>query len=192
MRFHWHPLHFAVLLLACCSWACTPQSDTAATDQTAADYEAAHPADDHDEHGHDDHGHDEHGHEGHDHHGHSHEALGPHEGHLIEIGDEAYHAEWLHDDDSGQITMFILDSEMKEEVPIAAPSVMIRYTIGDKTADAELDAVDAGDDGKTAKFQTTSKPLIEVLKMAGQGVDAEVLVEIDGQSLRGSFAHEPH
>src|SRR5688500_14491837 len=43
--------------------------------------------------------------DGHGHaHAHSHADEGPNGGHLIELGNEEYHGEWLHDDDSGKLT----------------------------------------------------------------------------------------
>ncbi|MDP6057614.1 MAG: hypothetical protein QGH33_01925, partial [Pirellulaceae bacterium] len=52
--------------------------------------------------------------EGHDHddhdHGHAHEDTGPHGGHVVEIGDEQLHAEWTHDDASGEVVIYLLDS----------------------------------------------------------------------------------
>ena len=59
-----------------------------------------------------------------DEHAHDHAHHGPHHGHLMEIGDEAYHAEWTHDE-SGKVTFYILDSDAKKEVPIAADEITI-------------------------------------------------------------------
>src|SRR6187401_3013788 len=68
---------------------------------------------------------------GHDHdHGHEHVHSGPHKGHLMEIGGEEYHAEWTHDE-SGKVTFYILDSEAKKEVPIAADEITIDVKVGD-------------------------------------------------------------
>src|SRR5947207_1783574 len=66
----------------------------------------------------------------HDDHGHDHVHQGPHKGHLMEIGGEQYHAEWTHDE-SGKVTFYILDSEAKKEVPIAADEIAIDVKIGD-------------------------------------------------------------
>src|SRR5689334_20069810 len=59
-----------------------------------------------------------------DDHGHEHHHHGPHNGHLMEIGGEEYHAEWTHDE-SGKVTFYILDSEAKKEVPVAADEITI-------------------------------------------------------------------
>ena len=52
-----------------------------------------------DEHGHDEHGHDEH----------AHPTEGPHHGQLIELGDEAYHGEWVPDTARITVSISILD-----------------------------------------------------------------------------------
>ena len=125
-------------------------------------------------------------------HSHSHEAVGPHGGHLIELGDEAYHVEWTHDDASGTVTVYILDSEAKQEVPVAASSVSIDTKIRD-TKVHKLAAINAtGDPPQASRFQLKDPALIESLKMAGQGVEASIRVQIDGMQYTGNFKHHEH
>src|SRR5437667_11136252 len=45
-------------------------------------------------------------------HEHDHAHHGPHHGHLMEIGQEEYHAEWTHDE-SGKIPIYNLGSDAK-------------------------------------------------------------------------------
>ena len=158
--------------------ACNSQQPVSPAPTDDLGYDAAHGG------GHDDH----HGH------AHSHEALGPHEGHVIELGDEEYHVEWLHDDESGLVTVYILDSAMKAEVPIEARTLTVEYTVGKEQHPHELTAVESeGSDGtKTARFEVTSKSLISALKMAGQGVDATIAIEIDGKPFTAKFEHGSH
>src|SRR5688572_7448179 len=78
----------------------------------------------------------EHGHDDHDHHEHAH--LGPNGGHLLELGNEQFHAEWTHDDDSGKLTVYILDAAGKELVPIAAEKVTIEKNLAGKTVTYDL------------------------------------------------------
>ena len=51
-----------------------------------------------------------------------HPTEGPHHGDLIELGDEAFHAELVHDE-SDTVTIYILDSSAQDEVSIAEESV---------------------------------------------------------------------
>ena len=47
---------------------------------------------------------------------HAHPDEGPHGGSLVELGDEKYHAELLHDDDKGTVTIYLLDGAAKNAV----------------------------------------------------------------------------
>jgi hypothetical protein len=131
---------------------------------------------------------------GHDHaHDHSHADEGPNGGHLIELGNEEYHAEWLHDDDSGKLTVYILDAAAKKNVPISATSITIEKKIGDKADKYELLAIGRTDaEPKAAQFEITDKPLVEALKSAGQGVEASLSVDIEGKAFQGKFEHHEH
>ena len=65
-------------------------------------------------------------------HSHSHDVPGPAGGHLLEIGDEEYHVEWVHDEDDDSIIEFIVRDELaKEEVPIDAEQLTIEFTTVD-------------------------------------------------------------
>jgi hypothetical protein len=106
----------------------------------------------------------------HDHeHEHAHHHHGPHDGHLMEIGEEEFHAEWTHDQ-SGKVTFYILDAEAKKEVPIDADKIVIDVKIGDNAPKSyELMAVSPAD-GKSAAFEITDKQfasLFDQLKSPG-------------------------
>jgi hypothetical protein len=102
-------------------------------------------------------------------HAHAHVHHGPHQGHLMEIGGEEYHAEWTHDE-SGKVTFYILDSDAKKEVPIAADELVIDVKIGENTPKTfKLAAVNPVD-GKAAAFEIVDKQfesLFDQLKSTG-------------------------
>jgi hypothetical protein len=137
--------------------------------------------------GHDhDHGHD-HGHD------HSHAAQGPHKGHIVELGEEEYHAEWTHDDESGLVAVYILDKEMKKDVPIESKQVEITTKIGDAEKVYQLDAEYPadGDKTKSAKFVVEDKSLITALLAAGkEGATATLSVEIAGKKFTSAIDHD--
>ena len=54
----------------------------------------------------------------HDDHAHDHPSEGPHGGHLIELGNEEFHAELHHDDASKTVAIYILDKQAKNPVAI--------------------------------------------------------------------------
>jgi len=138
------------------------------------------------EHGEHAHGEAEHAHD------HSH-AHGPHGGHVIEIGEEEYHAEWTHADD-GTVTIYILDAAMKNEVPIAAESITIDTKIGENIASFTLPAVDRseGDMPKSAKFELVDKNLLGVLETLSKGVTATLKADINGKNYEAPITHDDH
>lgn len=143
------------------------------------------PADSHDDHGHD-HGH-SHGH------GHDHESLGPNGGHVLAFGDEEFHAEWIHDDESGKLTVILLDKDAKQEITTSAESVTIEVKIGDSPSREYVlpalvgEAPDAGN----SRFEVTKPPLITALKI-GEGVEVTMHVELDGKPFSAKIEHHDH
>ena len=120
---------------------------------------------------------------------HSHET-GPHGGHLVELGDEEFHAEWLHDDNTGLVTLYILDGKATE--PVQAGPVRIDVKIGAAADQHEMNAVGSTTGEAAAQFEVIDKSLIEALKMAGHGAEATLTVEIEGKSYTGVFEHHAH
>src|SRR5205823_4192600 len=102
-------------------------------------------------------------------HDHEHHHHGPHNGHLMELGEEEYHAEWTHDE-SGKVIFYILDSDAKKEVPIAADEITIDVKIGDHAPKTyKLEALNP-EGGKSAAFSITDKQfeaLFDQLKSSG-------------------------
>ena len=123
-------------------------------------------------------------------HDHSHGPTGPNQGHLIELGNEEYHAEWLHDDDSGAVTVIILDSTATQEVPISAADVKINVVVDGKPQQYTLDAVEVVE-GKSSRFRTVAEDLVIALNF-GEGVEATLEVEINGTSFNGEIEHHHH
>ena len=62
---------------------------------------------------------------------HSHEA-GPHGGHIVELGEEEYHAEVVFDPNTSKVTIYILDSTAKKPQPIDAKQVTLVLAIKGK------------------------------------------------------------
>lgn len=155
-----------------------------------------------DAHSHDEHGHGEPGHEGHDHapgehghegHDHSH-AHGPHDGHIVEIGEEEYHAEWTHDG-KGKVTVYLLDKEMKKEVPIAAEKIVIETKVQNQTNVFELEAVNPteGETPLASQFEITDVGLEGVLRVAdGKGVTATLKLTIGDKDYVAPITNDDH
>ncbi|MEO8498858.1 MAG: hypothetical protein ABI614_27670 [Planctomycetota bacterium] len=132
-------------------------------------------------------------HSEHDHaHAHSHAETGPNGGHLVELGDEAYHIEWTHDDATGLVTLYVLDGTAQKFVPIPSEAITITVKVKDST-EYHLAAVDSiGDPPVSAKFELKSPELLVALGLAGAGADVSVALTIDGKDYRGEFERHEH
>lgn len=114
------------------------------------------------------------GEEGHHHH-HSHGEKGPHNGALVAIGEDAAHLEVVLDAETGKVTVYILDGEAKNPIPLKADKLELAFTkehdhaegAGEKKAAEELPetgtlvlaAVEPGADGSTSVYAGESEAL---------------------------------
>ena len=98
-----------------------------------------------------------------------HATKGPHGGSLIELGEEEYHAEFVHDDKAGSVTVYILDSAAKASVPIEAAEVTINLKHEGRGEQFKLAAsANAGDaTGKSSRFASTEAELVKDLDREG-------------------------
>jgi len=121
---------------------------------------------------------------------HNHPTKGPHGGSLIELGDEQYHVEMIHDDAAGTVTFYVLDGGATKVVPIAATEVTVNLKHDGKPEQFKIAAkADAGDPaGKSSRFVSDDKELAEDLDAEGAG--AELVLTIDGTPFRGKIAHD--
>lgn len=120
---------------------------------------------------------------------HAHPTAGPHQGELIELGDEEFHAELLHED-KGKLTIYVLDGAAKAAVPIEASEVTINLKHDGKMEQFKLAATpDAGDpSGKSSRFVSTDAELSEEIEH--EGVTPQLVVTINGKQYRGLIKHD--
>ena len=121
---------------------------------------------------------------------HDHPSEGPHHGSLIELGNEEYHAELVHDEANGTVTIYLLDSGAKGAVAIEATDVAINLKQDGKPAQfklpAEPDAADTA--GKSSRFASKDAELAKALD--AEGAEPRLVVKIDGKSYTGKLAHD--
>ncbi|REK28435.1 MAG: hypothetical protein DWQ42_05155 [Planctomycetota bacterium] len=168
----------ASLVLAGCGNNAT---QTTSTSSSGSPPHVAHDADGHEDHA---------DHEGHDEHGHPSE--GPHHGHLIELGNEEYHAEMLHDEDTSTVTIYILDGAAKEEVAVAEDAVTLNLMIGGQPTQFKLAARPSAKDlpGQASHFEVVDADLIEALE--GEEAKGRLRVTINGTPYVGTIEHHGH
>jgi hypothetical protein len=109
---------------------------------------------------------------------------------LIELGAQEYHAELVHDDAGGKVTVYILDAAAAKPVAIDADQVTINLTHDGKPEQFQLAAAPAEGDpeGKSSRFVSQDAELAQDLD--AHGADARLMVNIDGQSYNAPIAHE--
>lgn len=121
---------------------------------------------------------------------HAHPSEGPHHGDLIELGNEEFHAELLHDDEAGTVTIYILNGAATEQVPIEATEITINATHDGQPEQFQLAASpDASDpQGKSSRFVSNDKELAAHLDE--DGADPRLVLTINGKSYRGEISHD--
>lgn len=128
--------------------------------------------------------------DGHDHHGHDHGSEGPHGGHILGLGDEEYHLEWIHNE-SGKLTFYLLDADAKADVKTTANSISITTTVVEKTKTVALGTT-TPDASEHNKFEVVDPVLLQQLELVGHGVAASATVTIGDQEYTGEFEHHDH
>ncbi len=120
---------------------------------------------------------------------HDHPTEGPHQGDLIELGNEEYHAEIIHDEDTGTVTIYILNGSATEQVPIDTPEVAINAKREGNPEQFKLAASpDTGDpQDQSSRFVSTDKKLAQALDE--EGGDPRLVLTINGKSYRGTISH---
>jgi hypothetical protein len=123
-------------------------------------------------------------------HNHAHPDKGPHGGPLIELGNEKYHAELLLDEKTQTVTIYLLDGTARKEVAIPAKFVRINIKKSGKGEQFQLRPAPQKQEnaGKTARFALKDATLCD--RLHAEGIDARLVVEIDGKSYSGSVVHD--
>ncbi len=120
-------------------------------------------------------------------HEHAHPTEGPHHGHLVELGDEEYHAEVVHDGES--VTVYMFDGHVENAAPIDAAEITINLTHDGRPEQFALTASpDVADpDGKSSRFVSTDAELAKHLDEEASKPQLSVI--IGGQPFMGRIEH---
>jgi hypothetical protein len=125
-------------------------------------------------------------------HAHGHAETGPHHGALVELGNEQYHAELVHDEHGGLVQVYVLDGAAKKSVAIDAEEVLINLKHGGQGEQFRLAATPLATDaaGKSSCFASGDKELGADLDATG--TEARLVVEIAGKSYTGKIPSGSH
>lgn len=125
-------------------------------------------------------------------HDHDHPTTGPHKGSLIELGDEEYHAELLHDDAAHKVTIYLLDSKASGKVTSTEAKIALNFVVDGKPRQFLLAAAPQADDaaGNSSKFEAVDEALCTALDdKKSQG---KLNVTIGGKQYTGALAADAH
>lgn len=120
--------------------------------------------------------------------GHQH-VHGPHDGELIEIGEEEYHAEMIHDDQTGTVTIYVLDGAHEKSVPIEADAITIKMVVNATPVEFKLAAKPQETDptGKASRFETQEQAL--GMALDNEQAERELVIPIGEKTYHAKFAH---
>jgi hypothetical protein len=125
-------------------------------------------------------------------HAHAHPTEGPHQGALIELGREDYHAELVHDDATNTVTIYILDGAAKDAVAIEAKQLTLNLLVGGKPQQFQLVSMPQSDDpeGRCSAFGCTSEPMCKAID--AKGTTGRLNVEVSGKRFVGKLGGHLH
>lgn len=122
---------------------------------------------------------------------HSHEH-GPHGGHLVELGNEEYHAEVVFDKPASKLTVYLLDSTAKKYAPTDTKQITLNLLIEGKFKSIALAAApQAGDpSGQSSRFEVAGNPEIKANVKDEEDLKGNVSATIAGKAFSGDIKHE--
>jgi hypothetical protein len=126
---------------------------------------------------------------------HDHEAMGPHDGHIIELGTEDYHAELSHDEASHKVGIYLLGGDAKTAKPIPVTEVKIKVSADGAFSEYVLPAVpQAGEEGGSSYFEVVSEPLCDVVcgESEAENTQARLSFDMDGKPFVGMIETAAH
>jgi hypothetical protein len=123
---------------------------------------------------------------------HAHGDEGPHGGHLVELGEEEFHAEVVLDVKSKAVNVYILSSDPQKAAPVDAKEVVLELTIGGKTGPHVAKPSPQNDDppGKSSRFILVDDPDVKAKINDEHELEGHVKVAINGKSYSGAITHE--
>lgn len=115
---------------------------------------------------------------------------GPHKGDLVELGAEDYHAEFVHDEKAGSVTVYLLGPDAKTEVATEAKEIAVNAKVGGKGVQMKIKPAPQKTDksGMSSRFMSKSKELIDLLE--DHDAKLTLSVVIAGKPFNGKIEYE--
>jgi hypothetical protein len=118
--------------------------------------------------------------------GHDHPEEGPHGGHLIELGEGAYHAELAHDEATHTVTVYLLDADGRSPIGADDREITLQLFQGGRFVDYMLAAAEGA-----STFSLVDEKLCDTLLHADE-TRGRLRVAIDGKQQTGTIEHHAH
>jgi len=99
---------------------------------------------------------------------HQHKDMPPHGGTAVALGDDAFHVEFVRDEESGKLSAYVLDDEMEEFVRGGSPGFMVMVKVGVEERALEFRPVADSATGETLASTSLYEASAPWIKTAGE------------------------
>ncbi len=122
---------------------------------------------------------------------HAHEHVhGPHDGHIVELGHEEFHAEVVFDAPARKLTVYVLGPDAKTPQLVAEPTLIVNLEGGPAPVSLTLNAepLEGEAEGQCSRFSVT-EGVPESIKDI-EGIHGEVVMMIEDKQYKGEIGHD--
>ena len=123
-----------------------------------------------------------------------HAEVGPHKGTLIELGEEEYHAEFVLDEKTHTVSVYLMDGAVKNYVAIPAKEITVTLKHDGKPESFKLKAKPQKTDpaGMSSMFTLKDEEFVDDLHHKGS--DPRLMLKIDGKPFSAKIVldHKDH
>ena len=120
-----------------------------------------------------------------------HHEHGPHGGHIIDLGDHEYRAEVAMDEESRQVTVYLLEHDTDDPLAVDAESITLNLMVNEQPTQVTLQAnPQEGDpEGRASRFQAPGDQIPEAVHDIEE-LEGELAVQIGEKSYTGELGHD--
>lgn len=115
---------------------------------------------------------------------------GPHDGQLVVFGNEAYHGEVVFNEESGELTVYIIGPDARTPQPIGESQIAVHLELGGEEVELTLPAApEPGEaDGMASRFVLTRDNVPEGIHDV-EDLHGEIIATIEGEEYTGAITH---
>lgn len=121
---------------------------------------------------------------------HAHPEHGPNGGHVVVLGDHAFHAELVFDSTSRDVTVHLLEHDMATATPVADATLTLNLE-GAEPVSFEASPGEGDPEGQSSTFVLSGEKLPEAVK-GEEDLHGSLVLTVGGQPHSGAISHEGH